>query len=107
MQTPVPAPEPPEPPHLLLDVAGEVGGVQLQGLHQVGVPGQQLPDRGEGAVVGVEPVAELAEAGLLRAGTARSAGHGHRVPSHSGLRAAPSSSEAGGAETGQLVAAMG
>lgn len=65
------------PPHLLLDVGGEVGSVQLQRLHQPGVSGQQLQDGGEGAVVGTEPVADLAEAGLLRVGTAGSGGARH------------------------------
>lgn len=71
---------PPFPPHLLLDVGREVGSIQLQGLHQPGVPGQQFPDGGEGAVVDAEPVADLAEAGLLRVGTAWSAGLGTAWP---------------------------
>lgn len=90
MQTPCPLPISPgmpaprvltsSPPHLLLDVGGEVGSVQLQGLHQAGVPGQQLQDGGEGAMVGAEAVVDLAEAGLLRAGTAWSAGLGTARP---------------------------
>lgn len=54
------------PAHLLLDVGGEVGGVQLQRLQQRRVFGQQLQDGSQRALVRVQPGADLAEARLLR-----------------------------------------
>lgn len=71
-------------PHLLLDVGGEVGSIQLQRLHQAGMPGQQLQDGSKGATVGTEPITDLAEAGLLRVGTAWSAWHSQATEPGSG-----------------------